>query len=194
MQNNIKIALIGNAGTGKDTFVKFLRDAPHLAGFQQIKLARILYIVQEFIYKMCGKSKDFNSQDGELLNFLDEHMRKINPNMMKDYFLEQLVKLRNISPVIICSDGRPADVPFLKDHDFIIVYISTNQHLSQDRRIKRGDVYLGNPNHPTEENDKNIVVDYHIENNGTIEAYQAKVFDLIQEIYDSHWRRNQAAG
>jgi dephospho-CoA kinase len=188
MRTSLKIALTGNTGVGKDTFVQTLRASDKFDSLQEIKLSTPLYEVQNYIYQVCKKEKEYFTQDGVLLNFLGKNMREINPNIIKDYFLAQLDMLNNINGVIICSDARPQDLLFIKSSNFLIIKIIASTKLCIERRIARGDTSLGSLDHSTEKSaSQEIAFDYSIENNGKLNIYQQAILKLVGDLYDSHW-------
>lgn len=188
MTSNLKIALTGNTGVGKDTFVQILRKDKRFSALKEIKLADPLYEVQNFIYNICQETKNYFVQDGELLNFLGKHMRKINPNVLENYFLQELNKIKESYPIILCSDARPQDLNFIRQQNFLVIKITTDKKLSIKRRMLRGDISLANANHQTEIITDDISFDYCIENNKTLHNYQETVLKLIEGLYDSHRR------
>jgi cytidine deaminase len=190
MTQIIKIALTGNTGVGKDTFIQNLSKLKFVQNFKEIKLSSPFYVVQELVYKICGVEKDYFIQDGELLNFLGSHMRKINPNVLKLYFLEQLKQINPGYSLVVCSDARPADLDFLREEKFLIIQILSDKKLSLERRILRGDISLSNFDDVTEKKDKELLADYQIVNNGTLNEYENNIYKLIGNIYDTHRKRN----
>jgi dephospho-CoA kinase len=186
----VKIALIGKPGVGKDTFLKLVHQWDFFGTVKDIRLADPFYRLQAQIYDVCGVQKDYYIQDGELLNFLGNHMRKINPNVLKSYFLQQLKNNIFDCSFVICPDARPIDLLFIKEQEFIIVEIICDEKLSLERRHLRGDLSLGNANDTVENSNSVVYADYRIINNGTMKDYESGVLNLIREIYDTYWKRN----
>lgn len=176
-----KLALLGGPGVGKDTFVQILQKYfPHIA-LRHICLAKPLYEVQHFIYKICSKEISDDVQDGLLLNFLGKHMRSINPNVLLDRFAQSVLEVEPGVDVIFCSDVRPIDVPFVKNMGFTIVHIVADPQLSLERRIRRGDLSLGSIDHETEIGILNSMSDVQIANNGTFKDYEKSVIQFLNE-------------
>ena len=175
-----KLALLGGPGAGKNTFVQIVQKKfPHVS-VQLISLAKPLYEVQNFIYKICGKEIPDGIQDGFLLNFLGQYMRTINPYVLLDHLAQSLCEIKNSSDMILCSDARPMDISFIKKMGFTIVYIAADVHLSYERRKKRGDLSLGCPNHITETGLLEHMYDVQISNNGSLEEYEESVVHFLK--------------
>jgi cytidine deaminase len=175
----LKLGLLGTTGVGKDTCVNIIKNHfPQLA-ISIVRLADPLYEAQEAIYKICKTPKDFHSQDGELLNFLGSHMRKINPEVLKQSFLERMLNIDTNAHCIICPDVRALDVPFVRNAGFTIIHIDTDPIIALERRKIRGDVSLGKTNHATEKGICSMLYDHHLTNNGSISTYEENVKSLI---------------
>lgn len=183
--NKIKIGLIGNTGSGKGTFVQICKDSLVNLNITTIKLADPLYEAQNQIYKLCNVEKEYYSQDGILLNFLGQHMRMINPNVLKDYIGNRLKEASEID-IVFCDDVRPLDVEFMKEYGFIIIKIVTDEHTTFERRMKRGDLTMADSKHKTEQGLEDVKYDYVLENNSSLKDYEHKVKLLIDKIYDTY--------
>lgn len=175
----IKIALTGKPGVGKDSFVSIISEYYDLG---EIKLASVFYKAQKYIYDLCGQQKDYFIQDGILLNFLGQHMRSINPYVVRDHFFLELQKLQE-NKIIIASDVRPLDFPFIKNNNFILVKITSSEKNCLIRRIARGDKTLSDSNHSTELSSNSIKEDYYIENNSSYDDYKKSVLQLVDSLY-----------
>lgn len=182
MKKQIKLGLLGTTGVGKDTCVQIIKNQfPDLA-LSVIRLADPLYQAQDAIYKICKKAKDFDSQDGELLNFLGSHMRKINPEVLKESFLETLQRTNPNVHCMICSDVRAIDVPFVREAGFVMIHIDTDPKIALERRKMRGDVSLGKSNHDTEKGICPSLYDHQLINNGSLEEFQESIKTLISSL------------
>jgi len=175
----IKIALTGKPGVGKDSFVSIISEYYDLG---EIKLASVFYKAQKYIYDLCGQQKDYFIQDGILLNFLGQHMRSINPYVVREHFFLELQKLQE-NKIIIASDVRPWDFPFIKNNNFILVKITSSEKNCLIRRIARGDKTLSDSNHSTELSSNSIKEDYYIENNSSYDDYKKSVLQLVDSLY-----------
>lgn len=190
----MRIALVGNTGVGKSTFVNICKKHFKTLKIKEIRLAKPLYQAQNYIYKICKVQKNPDAQDGVLLNFLGQHMRTINEDVIKIHFIEQLKKMPNNINLIICSDVRPIDVPFVKKQGFSLINIQTDREIALERRLKRGDISLANAQHSTEQQIYGFQPDHIIVNNKSIEDYQNAALGLVKKLYDSNWQRNQTSG
>lgn len=179
----IKLAILGTTGVGKDTCLTIIRDQFPNLNIKAIRLAEPLYQAQQAIYTLCGCDKDFWSQDGELLNFLGSHMRKINPNVLKEQFLKNLKNIPSDINLIICSDTRPLDIPFVKAEGFFLVHIFCDPEIALKRRKLRKDLSLGNSTHSTEQGLSDELFDARVENNGTFEEFQEKIVSLMKRLF-----------
>jgi cytidine deaminase len=174
-----KLALLGNTGVGKDTFVKIFQKRFSTLSMSLIKLAAPLYEGQNAIYQICATEIDSEIQDGILLNFLGNHMRRINPNVIKESFLRELQKIGQEPDIIICHDARPLDVPFVKEAGFFILNITTDFQIALERRKARGDLSLGSSDHSTEKGLTAELYDAQILNNGTLHDFEQTIVKFI---------------
>lgn len=182
-----RIALIGLPGAGKSTFAQAARRwaADRGQEIETITLATPLYRAQAAVYEIAGRPLDDESaQDGELLNFLGSHLRKINPSVLEEHFLTELKRIGSLHPdmnrtLIICTDARPADFGYLRQELFQLVMIDVDPETSTRRRVLRGDLSLGATNHATEIGLSPTHADLVIGNNGSLEAFDSAVWTLL---------------
>ncbi|MFS8098839.1 hypothetical protein LFM09_17055 [Lentzea alba] len=183
----IRIALAGLPGAGKGTFTAAARRwaAERDRRLETITLATPLYRAQAAVYEIAGRPLDDESvQDGELLNFLGAHLRKINPSVLEEHFLLELKRISSQHPhsdgtLIMCTDARPADFGYLRQELFQLVLIDVDPETSRRRRVLRGDLSLGATNHPTETGLRSSDADLIIDNNGSLEDFDAAVWNLL---------------
>lgn len=178
----LKLGLLGTTGVGKDTCVSVIRNHFPNHSIYLVRLADPLYKAQEAIYKICRKNKEFYNQDGELLNFLGSHMRKINPDVLKQSFIDNLQICDSNIDFIICPDVRPADIQFVRDAGFLIIHIYADQNITLERRMLRGDISLGKADHETEKEINPTIYDYRLTNNGSLQEFQKSIEDLISRL------------
>jgi len=178
----IKLALLGTTGVGKDTAVCIINEIFPNLSTQVIRLADPLYEAQNAIYKICNKEKEYYTQDGELLNFLGQHMRKINPQVIQNSFERAIKKISPHIHLIICCDVRPLDVPFVRNEGFFILNIIADPMIALERRRLRGDLSLGSVSHSTEEGLASRLYDYQIANNGSLQEFKQKIIKTIREL------------
>jgi|SaaInlStandDraft_3_1057020.scaffolds.fasta_scaffold21286_2 dephospho-CoA kinase len=181
IKKTFKLAFLGNTGVGKDTCCHIIQKKFHSLEIKLLKLATPFYAAQNTIYDLCGKEKNPETQDGILLNFLGQHMRFINPNILQESFLKTLNELyREETDLIICPDVRPIDVPFVKKAGFFILHIASDPKITLLRRQKRGDISLGQSIHKTEKGLSPDLYDYQILNNKTLEDFQEKIMKFME--------------
>lgn len=188
-----RLALAGPPGAGKSTASKSLASLANsrAMAFSVIKLADPLYRCQAEIYKIAGRPlEDFYTQDGELLNFLGAHLRKINGTVLLDSFDQRLeAELRafdaqgNSRALVVCDDMRATEASFLRGHGFSIIQIEVPPSLCVERRRRRGDRTLGDAAHVTETPVEILSPDYVISNDGAIEDLTGKLASILDRVF-----------
>lgn len=176
----LKIGFLGTTGVGKDTCCCCIQKLYPRYVARRIKLAQPLYEAQNFIYRLSGVEKKEEIQDGVLLNFLGKHMRQIDPYVLIRSFEAALHKID--ADLILCPDVRPIDAPHLKTMDFSLVHVIADPEISLQRRKKRGDLSLSQPNHETERGLSADSYDYQIVNNGTLEELEGQIQLLMEKL------------
>jgi cytidine deaminase len=93
---------------------------------------------------------DGYTQDGELLNFLGSHLRKINRTALTDDFekrfsneLKTLQFTCSGSSLVVCDDMRPAEAEYMQSRTFALLRLETPTTICAERRRARGDITLG---------------------------------------------------
>lgn len=180
--SSVRIALLGSTGVGKDTCISIIKSNFTDKRILVIRLADPLYQAQAAIYEICKRNKEFWSQDGELLNFLGQHMRKVNPTVIKESFQNSLQASAIDVDLIICPDARPIDIPFIKESGFTIIHIYADAQITLERRKKRGDISLGQSNHSTEQGINPLLYDHQISNNGSLAELHENITKLLMRI------------
>ncbi len=188
-----KLALYGSPGAGKSTTTKLLIDlcADRQIIMRRLRLADPLYECQNALYQIAGKPlASFYVQDGELLNFLGSHLRKINPSVLTDRFDKKLQDTlaemdgRSSNSLIVCDDMRQPDYEFISELKFIVVKIQASHETCIERRRSRGDISLESSQHPTEQGLDTIKPDHIITNNGTLADLKTEVTSFLHELFD----------
>ena len=117
---NLKICFLAPSEYGKNTAIILLKQKFKL---KNIKLATPLYRMQKSFYKTI-KTKMTGEQDGELLQFLGNKIRKENPNYITNLFIKKMLKLRKYKGIITNDDCRTPDYDTLKNLGFIFIKIN----------------------------------------------------------------------
>ncbi|MFE3858744.1 hypothetical protein ACFXPN_47440 [Streptomyces griseorubiginosus] len=152
-----------------------------------ITLAEPLYRAQAAVYQCAGRPLQTGErrQDGALLNFLGSHMRKINPHVLEEHFLSETVRINAACEgstrrqIVICSDARPADLPYLRQGGFHPVVITVDEEVARRRREARGDLTLGDSRHSTENGLEQIHPSTTVDNSGTLENFATAAAALL---------------
>lgn len=185
---NTRLALFGTPGAGKSTCSHLLEliCRERAIGFYRVKLAEPLYDCQAAIYEIAGRPlADRYQQDGELLNFLGTHLRRINASVLIDAFRQRVDRIaaeqsgRAGPTLAVCDDMRALDAPHLRDIGFTFVRVIANPALCRERRMGRGDASLGSEMHPTERGLDGIEHDHAIMNEGTLDDLRAHLDRLV---------------
>jgi dephospho-CoA kinase len=175
-----KIALLGNTGVGKGTFANLLEEMITDHRIHRLKLARPLYDAQESVYRLCGIVKPYEVQDGELLNFLGAHMRKINPKVLENSLKARIKDINE--GIIVCDDARPKDVGYLKELGFVIIEILATPRIAEERRKLRGDLTLGSSKHSNKIRQRSSECDFKVINESTLDDFRNEVHRIAKAI------------
>ncbi|MDH6710761.1 hypothetical protein P3T27_007512 [Kitasatospora sp. MAA19] len=179
----MRIATYGRPGAGKSTFTGMLAEQFGRRGVPvvRIKLGAPLYDLQSLVYQVAGRPLvSADRQDGQLLNALGSHLRRINPAALTDTF-EAKVKAateENPDAVILCDDARAADVDALDALGFKFIQVWAPDDFRRLRKAQRGDLTPGDENHPTEA-EITITPHYRIENAGSVQALLVRAEELV---------------
>ena len=103
-----RLALYGRPGAGKSTFTSLLTEALTEQGraVVTLKVGALLYRLQEIVYVESGLPAPLSGQqDGQLLNILGTHVRRINPTALVDDFTRQVKRATATRPdvAILCD-------------------------------------------------------------------------------------------
>ncbi|SPF06215.1 hypothetical protein SMA5143A_7037 [Streptomyces sp. MA5143a] len=187
-----RIALFGLPGSGKSTFSLLAQEwaVKNDATVHVITLAEPLYLAQAAVYECAGRPLQTGErrQDGALLNFLGSHMRKINPHVLEEHFLSETARIHAACEgstrrqVVICSDARPADLPYLRQGGFHPVVITVDEEVARERREARGDLTLGDSRHSTENGLERIRPSSPVDNSGTLQDFATATTALLNSL------------
>ncbi|MEU2514498.1 hypothetical protein [Streptomyces syringium] len=150
-----KLALFGRPGAGKSTLTGLLVLELAEAGVDAriLKVGTTLYELQAIIYAVAGRPlMDGHEQDGQLLNALGSHIRRINPDALTDAFGWRVRQAEQSAPasVLLCDDVRAPDVEAVTNLGFRLVEVTAPEPLRLARKRDRGDLSPGNDQHATE--------------------------------------------
>lgn len=189
---SVRVALFGTPGAGKSTCSHLieLTCEDRMIAFERVRLADPLYECQAAIYAIAGRPLvERHSQDGELLNFLGTHLRKINPSVLVDRFRQRVSVIAGAldeqpggPSMIVCDDMRAADAPALRTMGFVFVRIVAHPALCQERRRTRGDVFLGSDSHETEQGLDHIECYRTVANEATLDDLRSRLTALVEEL------------
>lgn len=164
----ILISFIAPSGYGKSTAIKILQEK---YAIENIKIAEPLYELQTLFYKKINKDIGDN-QDGELLQFFGNKVRKENPPYLLETFNQKISQSEK--QIITNDDCRPYDYNFLKEQGFIFIKIKGFPH-------QRNDHTIANPKSNLEWQTE-IPCDYEIENYSDLKTYKENIFKVVEEI------------
>jgi hypothetical protein len=183
-----RIALFGTPGAGKSTSSQLLEEIcrERAISFRRIRLAEPLYDCQAEIYRIAGRPlANRYVQDGELLNFLGLHLRKINGTVLIDRFRERVGERPSAQSgtllLTVCDDMRAPDAPSLETMGFRFVRVVADPARCRQRREQRGDMALGSETHVTERGLDGIREHFAVRNEST----KAALRDELDRVLDA---------
>ena len=181
----LKLSFFGLSGAGKGTACTlaslYIRQKEPFAEFFYADVASPLHKIQQFIYSQFGLKN--SGQDGKLLQFLAKnYQNELQENISKriDDFLKENEEAE--CPLyVLNSDCRNNAYNVLKDKGFIFIKIDTSLESLNIRREKRGDISLASLENQVEQI-CDIVPDYVVQNNSTIEDFEKEIQKTIELI------------
>lgn len=185
----LKIALIAPSGSGKSTAAKFIKEAFEAKELKVDieKLARPLYQMQHEYFSLLGITTRDAQQHQTLLEHIASDLRMLNPKALVDDLMKRL--RGSDADIILTDDLRDPDVDarVLISIGYIIVKIESSDKIRSERLQTRNDL----ESHTHSELDEGILripCDYTIMNDGTLDEFKRKNFELI----DNLWRNLSA--
>src|SRR5690606_732434 len=168
----IKIGLVGKAGTGKDTVAAYLVA---VYGFRKFAFADRL---KEIDFELFGPTV---GKDRKRLQQFGQFCRTIDP----DVWVKQLHKrIKDYHGNIVVTDIRqPNEYQYCIDNGFIIIKIVCDDDIRIERMKERGDIF--NPedlNHETEQYIDQFDYTYWVDNNGTFNDLTTQVDYILEDI------------
>jgi hypothetical protein len=166
----LKLSFIAPSCYGKSTAIAILSKYYDV---KNIKLAKPLYDLQELFYRYLNMNIG-TKQDGELLQFFGNKIRKENPGYIVNAFITELNKSSDVQ-LVTNDDCRPPDYPYLKNMGFKFVLLNGFKR-------DRDDHTLANARSALEWNHNDIEYDYVLDNLGTMEEYEENIMKLMKEM------------
>lgn len=167
---NLKICFLAPSGYGKTTATKILSE---IYNVKNIKIGTPLYELQTDFYKKLGMNIG-DTQDGELLQFFGQKIRKEKPLYLLETFYSELNALNENYEIIINDDCRPSDYDYLKSLGFIFIKING---FSRDRE----DHTKANKKSALEWQSE-IPYDYEINNYKGLLEYKNELINIVEVI------------
>jgi len=166
-----KICFVAPSGFGKSTAIKILKERYNVIN---IKIAKPLYDLQEYFYKIIEKDIT-GEQDGELLQFLGTKIRKEAPYYLLNKFQEVLQQHTDSNYLITNDDCRPPDYETLKNLGFVFVKINGFRRDRNDHSIIDANSQL--------EWQNEIYYDYCVDNTDSLAEYKKNLIALVDIIF-----------
>lgn len=182
----VKVALYGRPGAGKSTFTGLLTGELTACGAQALtlKVGAPLYELQAIIHAMAGRPLlTASGQDGQLLNVLGFHMRRINPDSLTEAFTRRVRQAEQTRPdaVLLCDDLRAPDVEAITGLGFRLVEVTAPDPLRRARKRARADLSAGDEHHPTEAPVK-AAPWRRVDNTGSLDELRAQAARIAAEV------------
>jgi dephospho-CoA kinase len=169
------IIILGKAGSGKTTLANFIVTHDPNSRFRKFALAdKVKEIQRDLFPHLTGKPR-------HVLQHIGMSMREIDPYVWIKY-LDKTILRYNAIPVI-------DDIRLTNEYEHYTNknYISIRVLCDDDIRIERmryrdGDVDLATLYHHTETELDDIVCDYTVDNNGTLDELATQVDAILDEV------------
>lgn len=176
------IAFTGSMGVGKSTAIETL--LPLVVGHYNIKFAQPLYDMQEFIYERIARAytrPETFVKDRKLLQWLGTEWGRnsISLTLWGDLWEKEVNNAMENYPwaTITCDDARfDNEAKRIKDMGGVLI------RLTSDRNFDRITTANGIKGHASEAGVAEKYIDYTVENNGTIEEFQAALRKVYEQI------------
>ena len=186
-QKIFKICFFGPSGSGKSTCAEIIKSKLIQKKWlvKKINVAEPLHQIQKYIYDVFGLAN--TGQDGPLLQFIAKYFEsQLGPCFSKKV-AEIVEQSCNCPLVIINSDCRNNSYQYLKSLGFKFIRVATAENNISDRLALRGDTAPAQKNHSVEQT-SDIIADYSIDNNDSIDLLSNKIDQLIDSLIISSKR------
>jgi len=206
MSNKNIIGLTGKAGSGKDTFASFYKDAECFAFAAPLKeAAKILFNLEHDQLHHPDKKDDVDTRWGKSPRYI---LQWLGTNVLRDQFDDKIF-LKNMKQRIDNAKGSfiiITDVRFDNEAEFVkslggkIIHIERDNNKSDNnvnesnesdnngddninesdnqQAVKRQKMDLAN--HVSEKGISKHFIDFTIKNDSTIDAFKEKAIEIIQ--------------
>ncbi|MDX3075843.1 ATP-binding protein [Streptomyces sp. MI02-7b] len=181
-----KVALYGRPGAGKSTLAGLLAQELSLAGADvlALKMGAPLYELQAVVHAVAGcPLLNGTDQDGQLLNALGTHLRRINPSALTEAFTLRVRQAEDTRPdaVLVCDDLRAPDVQAVTDLGFVLVEVTAPDAVRLKRKRMRADLSSGDEHHPTEA-PVTAAAWRRVDNAGSFDGLRERAAELAREV------------
>lgn len=166
----IRISFIAPSCYGKSTAISILSKYYRI---KNIKIATPLYEMQQSFYSRLNIDIG-DKQDGELLQFLGNKIRKEKPLYLIEKFTSQLMNIDDVD-IVTNDDCRPPDYDYLRKLDFKFITINGFKR-------DRNDYAEANVKSNLEWQNNSLEYDYQLNNYGTLAEYEENIINLMKEI------------
>lgn len=177
------IGFNGGMGCGKSTAIQALKDFVFPGEVHLVKFAQPLYDMQEFIYRRISSvhTRDESFiKDRKLLQWLGtEWGRGLNEDLWVSIWKAQVLSIQADDPeaVIVCDDVRfDNEGETVKERGGHVIKIVSN------RAADRINTQAGIANHKSEAGIDNKFLDFIVENNDTVAAFEERLVACFKEL------------
>jgi dephospho-CoA kinase len=170
-----KISVFGEMRTGKDTAAARIMEKE---SFNKFAYGDKL---KEHYHAIFGTSE---GKDRTGYQWFGQTMRSFRPSIWIDRLNDKMQPSIDAGDNVIVTDMRqPNEYKHLKDLGFVMIKVTTSPEVRAERMKTLGDQFTNeNMQHETERNVRFFIADYTIENNGTLEEFEAEIDRVYADI------------
>jgi dephospho-CoA kinase len=170
-----KISVFGEMRTGKDTAAARIMDKDVFNKFAYGDK------LKEHYHAIFGVSE---GKDRTGYQWFGQAMRSFRSSIWIDRLNENMLPTLDAGENAIVTDMRqPNEYKHLKDLGFVMIKVVTSPEVRAERMRNLGDQFTNeNMYHETEKNVRFFIADYTIENNGTLEEFEAEIDRVYADI------------